>query len=86
VFWHLKDVQGRTMEIKDFARFHAPALESNEARHNLILAILARAASDPTSPLRTWSLGAAGGCAAQYPGWPLVLGELEQQQCYALVE
>ena len=74
------------MEIKDFAQYHAPALETNEARHNLILAIVARAVSDPAYALRTWSLGAAGACAVQNPRWPIVLGELQEQQCCALAE
>jgi GNAT superfamily N-acetyltransferase len=74
------------VEIKDFAQYHAPVLETNEARHNLILAILARAVSDPAHAIRAWSFGAAGACAAQNSGWPIVLGELDEQQCYALVE
>jgi hypothetical protein len=74
------------VEIEDFAQYHAPALETNEARHNLILAILARAASDRAYAVRAWSLGAGGACAVQYPGWPIVLGELEEPQCWALAE
>jgi RimJ/RimL family protein N-acetyltransferase len=74
------------VDIEDFAQYHAPALETNEARHNLILTILARAASDRAYAVRAWSLGAGGACAVQYPGWPIVLGELEEPQCWALAE
>jgi RimJ/RimL family protein N-acetyltransferase len=74
------------MEIKDFAEYHASVLETNEARHNLILALLARAASDPASDLRNWSLGGAGACAVQKPSWPIVIGELDEQQCHRLAE
>jgi hypothetical protein len=74
------------MEIKDFAEYHGPALETDEARHGLMLFMLGRALSDAAYALRTWSVGAAGACAVQYPGWPIVLGELEEQQCRALAE
>ena len=52
------------MEIREFFEFHAPVLEMNEPRHNLILAIVARAASDPISAVRIWTLGSAGACSA----------------------
>jgi hypothetical protein len=64
------------MEIKDFAEYHGPALETDEARHCLMLSMLGRALSDAAYALRTWSVGAAGACAVQYPGWPIVLGEV----------
>jgi hypothetical protein len=74
------------MEIKDFAEYHRPVLETDEARHGLMLSMLGRAVSDPTYALRTWSVGRAGACAVQSPGWPIILGELEEQQCHALAE
>jgi GNAT superfamily N-acetyltransferase len=74
------------VEIQDFVQFHTPSLEINEARHNLILAILANAERDIASALRVWSLGAPGACAVQDPGWPIVLGELDKHQCYALAD
>src|SRR5215831_11216043 len=68
----------------DFAEHHRPSLERDEVRHNLILSILDRLALDPAPNLRRWSLGASGACAAQSPGYPIVLGELTQAQCSTL--
>jgi hypothetical protein len=45
------------VEIREFSEFHSPVLEMNEPGHNLILAIVARAANNPISALRIWSLG-----------------------------
>jgi uncharacterized protein len=72
------------VEITEFLEFHSPVLEMNEPRHNLILAIVARVANNPTSALRIWSLGSAGACAVQEPGHRVVLGELDQQQCHII--
>jgi RimJ/RimL family protein N-acetyltransferase len=36
--------------------------------------------------LRCWTLGPTGACAAQTPGFPIVLGELDQVQCRTLAE
>ena len=65
---------------------HAPALEAREARHNLILAILARAAREGAPDIVTWSLGAPGQCAAMTVGWPIVLGELDAARCRQLAD
>ena len=75
-----------TVETWDFVEHHRPALERDEVRHNVILSILDRLALDPTPNLRRWSLGASGACAAQSPGYPILLGELTQAQCRALAE
>jgi hypothetical protein len=72
------------VEIREFFEFHSPVLEMNQPRHNRILAIVARAANNPISALRIWSLGSAGACAVQEPGRPIVLGELDQQQCHII--
>jgi len=72
------------VEIREFFEFHSPVLEMNEPRHNLILAVVARAANNPISALRMWSLGLAGACAVQEPGHLIVLGELDQQQCHII--
>jgi RimJ/RimL family protein N-acetyltransferase len=76
----------QTVETRDFVEHHRPALERDEVRHNVILSILDRLALDPPPNLRRWSLGASGACAAQSPGFPVVLGELTQAQCRALAE
>jgi RimJ/RimL family protein N-acetyltransferase len=62
------------------------ALEQDEVKHNLILASLGRLAIDPSSNLRLWTLGPADACAIQSPGYPIVLGALDQAQCCALAE
>jgi GNAT superfamily N-acetyltransferase len=69
-----------------FIAQHRPALERDEARHNVLLAILDRMAADERSSTRRWTLGEAGACAAQAPGYPVVLGELSETQCHALAE
>ncbi len=76
----------QTVETRGFVEHHRPSLERDEVRHNLILPILDRLALDPPPNLRRWSLGASGACAAQSPGYPIVLGELTQAQCRALAE
>ena len=63
---------------------HLHALERDEARHSVILAILARFATGAAPRLRWWPLGAPGECAAQAPGYPIVLGEVTPAQCRAL--
>ena len=74
------------MQPCDFVEFHGAALETNEARHNVILAILVRAVSDPDLNVRLWSLGTTGQCAVQTPGRPIVLGDLDQAQSSLLAE
>jgi RimJ/RimL family protein N-acetyltransferase len=71
---------------QNFLAEHLPALEQDEVKHNLILASLGRLAIEPSSNLRLWTLGSAGACAIQSPGYPIVLGELDQAQCCVLAE
>ena len=73
------------MEFSAFHDLHRPALERDEARHNLLLALLAAiAAGTPTG--RWWSLGGPGACALQVPGRPVVLGDLDEAQARDLAE
>jgi len=74
------------MDLKSFAAYHLPALEQNQARHNLILAFVPAALDNSESPLRFWSLGSAGACATQTPGYPVVLGDLSEAECHTLAE
>ena len=74
------------MQPREFAAYHVPALERDEARHNLILAMLGRLAGENPPALQRWSLGAPGACAVQAPGYPIVLGEVNAAQCHALAE
>ena len=68
------------MQLSEFIDAHVPALERDEVRHNLLLGVLARAAKSG-QPLRTWTLGAPGACAVQWPGRPIILGEVTREQC-----
>jgi RimJ/RimL family protein N-acetyltransferase len=74
------------MKGSEFSEFHLPALMRSEIRHNLMLALLARAAAEPNFDARTWTLGGAGECAIMMPGKPLLLGELSALQCARLAE
>ena len=69
-----------------FVAYHKPALERDEARHNVLLSILGRMEADESPGMRRWSLGLPGACAAQTPPFPIVLGDLSQPQCRALAE
>jgi RimJ/RimL family protein N-acetyltransferase len=74
------------MHLAEFITTHMPALEQDEVRHNLMLAILARAAKDPSMPLLTWTLGAPGACAIKSPRRPIILGEVGQDHCRTLAD
>lgn len=75
------------MDFAQFNAFHMPALERDEARHNLILAIMMRAAEeDPPGQTRKWSFGEPGACVVQTPGRGMVLGEMRQEHCGQLAE
>src|ERR1043166_1669773 len=74
------------MQPLDFVAYHQPALERDEVKHNLILAILGRLAAPDPPELRRWTLGAAGACAVQTPPHSIVLGEVTRADCRALAE
>src|SRR5437016_6119843 len=74
------------MQPHDFVEYHLPALEADEARHNLILFILDWLLSDASVDIRQWSLGAPGQCAVQWPNRPIVLGDVDEAQARALAE
>src|SRR6202035_469566 len=74
------------MQLADFAQAHLPALERDEVRHNLIVAIVAGAAAAASSSLRFWTLGAPGGCAVQSPARAIVVCAPDRAQCAALAE
>jgi RimJ/RimL family protein N-acetyltransferase len=73
------------MQLAEFIAFHAPALERDEVRHNLILAIMAQAAR-VNPAVETWTLGEPGACAIKWPGRLIVLGEVTREQCHVLAE
>jgi hypothetical protein len=73
------------MDLAQFNAYHMPALEQNEARHSLILALMERAAhEDPPGQTRRWSFDTPGACVVQTPGRGLVLGEVTREQCRQL--
>jgi uncharacterized protein len=73
------------IELASFLSRHREALEQDQARHNLMLGLLARAEKDPEK-VRLWSLGDGAACALQTPPHYLVLGELEGEHCVRLAE
>jgi hypothetical protein len=79
-------VPKETVQTLDFVEHHRSALERDEVRHNLILAILDRLAAGQPPGLLRWTLGPPGACAVQTPGYPIVLGELTAAQCRALAD
>jgi RimJ/RimL family protein N-acetyltransferase len=73
------------MDWPEFNAYHLPALERNPARHNLILAWMARVADAPTGEAQKWSFPEPGACAIrtdQRHG--LILGELRREYCETL--
>src|SRR5262249_17731930 len=56
-------MQTSAMRPSEFAAYHLPALERDEARHNLIVAVLGRLAGESPPELLWWSLGEPGQCA-----------------------
>ena len=72
-----------TIGLEEFARFHQPALEADEAKHNLILGL----AGDPSrGGFRLWTFGRPGSCAIQFPARNLVLGTLTEPECHQLAD
>src|ERR1700674_1412475 len=76
------------MELREFAEYHSPALERDEARYNLMLGLLVRLLnSAPNQDVRLWTLGASGQCAMQTsPRNAIILGKLDEGQCRAFAD
>jgi RimJ/RimL family protein N-acetyltransferase len=74
------------VQTLDFVEHHRPALEQDEVKHNLILAISGQLALEHPPHLARWTLGGPGACAVQSPGYPIVLGDLTAVQCRALAD
>lgn len=68
------------MDAQEFARYHLPALETDEVRYNVQIAALS---TGPTS-LEYWTLGGPGHCATRSPGHGILLGALDRAECEAL--
>jgi len=78
--------QPSAMKPREFAAYHLPALERDEVRHNLIVAVLGRLAGENPPKLLWWSLGEPGQCAIKAPGYPILLGDMNAAQCRELAE
>lgn len=72
--------------ISEFCSLHVPALERNEVRHNVMLAVLGGSVDRQSSDVMTWSLGSPGQCAIMSPGRPILLAEINEAQCRSLAE
>lgn len=74
------------MDPADFDADHRPALEADEVRQNLMLAILERAVKEKPADFMSWTLGGPGACAVKTAGWPILLGDVSEAQCRTLAE
>jgi len=75
------------MQPSDFAVFHEAALEADEIRNSLLLSIIGRLRTHRRQcEIKTWTLGGPGTCAAQAPGYPIVLGNLSRAECHTFAE
>lgn len=74
------------MDLKEFAERHVPALEADEVRFNVQIAVIAAAAKEPPAGFRCWTLGAPGQCALQWPGRAILLGDLDKARCEELAQ
>src|SRR5262245_37779036 len=72
------------MNLQDFAEMHLPALEADEVRFNVQIAVLTGAATNPPPGFAYWTLGAPGHCAIRSPGRAILLGNLDKTNCHQL--
>jgi predicted GNAT family acetyltransferase len=77
---------GSRLPLAEFCRLHVPALERNEVRHNVMLAVLGGLADRRSPDVTTWSLGSPGQCALMSPGRPILLADIDEAQCRSLAE
>jgi RimJ/RimL family protein N-acetyltransferase len=70
--------------FQKFASLHIPALEADEIRFNLQIAVITAAAKKLPEGFHYWSLGEAGHCATQSPGRSILLGNLDPGECRLL--
>jgi RimJ/RimL family protein N-acetyltransferase len=74
------------MDLRDFADVHLPALELDEVRYNVQIAVLAAAIANTPVGFSYWNLGAPGHCAIRSPGRAMLLGNLEKSECHKLAQ
>jgi GNAT superfamily N-acetyltransferase len=69
------------MDLEQFAEWHVPALEGDDVRFNLLIAVIPSAVNEKPAGFRYWTLGGPGHCAIQWPGRAIVLGNLDRDEC-----
>jgi RimJ/RimL family protein N-acetyltransferase len=74
------------MDLKEFAFLHLPALETDEVRFNVQIAVISAAVKEATPGFAYWTLGGPGHCAIRWPRRAILLGNLEKDECGTLVE
>jgi len=74
------------MDLRDFTQFHLPALEADELRFNLQIAVITAAVEHALSDFSHWTLGAPGHCAIKSPGRAILLGNLDRSECHELAQ
>ena len=72
------------MSLREFAGFHLPALETDEIRFGLPIAIITAAAKELQPGFCFWTVGPAGHCAVKSPGRGILLGDLDRGECEEL--
>jgi ribosomal protein S18 acetylase RimI-like enzyme len=74
------------MDLQEFARTHLPALETDEVRFNIQIAMLTAVVDVAPHGFAYWALGSPGHCAIRWPARPILLGQLNRAECNRLAE
>ncbi len=74
------------MDFASFLAYHLPALEADEARHNMILGLLAPLGREAPRALSYWSFSQPGHCTIHFANTNLILTDLDEPACVALAE
>jgi hypothetical protein len=72
------------MQFREFAQYHLTALEADEVRFNVQIALITAAMTDLPAGLRYWTLGEPGHCAVQFQRRAMLLGDLDPVECHCL--
>jgi len=74
------------MTLDEFVALHTPALERDEVKHNVMLAILTQAARNHPADFKYWTVGAPGQCAVKAARRAILIGDLDKTGCQKLAE
>jgi hypothetical protein len=74
------------MTLDEFIALHTPALERDEVKHNVMLAILTQAARNHPADFKYWTVGAPGQCAVKSARRAILIGDLDKTRCQKLAE